>query len=351
MNTRLYTLDYLRGLSALGIMVYHYLFWLNGVFTSDQFMGRVGVYGVAIFYVLSGLTLYHVYEYSQTLTGFSIGNFFKKRIYRIFPLLWLVTLVAIVLSRKMPNPLDVFLNLSGLFGFVRWDVYFSTGVWSIGNELVFYSVFPLLLMICMRKPWLLLVLIAFAGVLHHLFAFQLLDAQQPLADQWHTYVNPLNQIFFFVAGCAIGYWTKARVFQPLTAATLLGLGILLFVFIPAEGNTVALISGYNRWWFTAACILICLGAYKISGRLPGALHNVFKLLGEGSYSLYLLHPLVFTVWAFIFHWLENNNRMLPWSVKLLTPMAFTLVLSYFVYEYFEKYFMRMGRQSSPGKPS
>ena len=179
----------------------------------------------------------------------------------------------------------------------------------------------------------------------------LLDAQQPLADQWHTYVNPLNQIFFFVAGCAMGYWTKARAFQPLSSLFLLVLGILLFVLIPAEGNTVALISGSNRWWFTTACILICLGAYKISGRLPGALHTVFKLLGEGSYSLYLLHPLVFTVWAFIFHWLENNNRMLPWSVKLLTPMVITLVLSYFVYEYFEKYFMRLGRQSSPGKPS
>jgi peptidoglycan/LPS O-acetylase OafA/YrhL len=351
MNTRLHTLDYLRGLSALGIMVYHYLFWLNGSFTSDQFMGRVGVYGVAIFYVLSGLTLYHVYEYSQVSTGFSIGNFFKKRIFRIFPLLWLVTLGAIVLSRKMPNLPDVFLNLTGLFGFVRWHVYFATGAWSIGNELVFYSKFPLILLICMRKPWILLVALALTGLLHHLFAFEFLDAQKPLADQWHTYVNPLNQIFFFVAGCAIGYWTKARSFQPLSATVLVGLGLLLLAWIPAEGNTISIVTDYNRWLFTSACMLICLGAYKLSVRLPGSLHTVFKMLGEGSYSLYLLHPLVFTVWAFIFHWLEQSNHMLPWAVKLLTPIAITLVLSYFVYEYFEKYFMRLGRQSSPGKPS
>ena len=351
MNNRLYSLDYLRGLAALGIMVYHYLFWLDGAFTSDQFMGRVGVYGVAIFYVLSGLTLYHVYEYSQTGAGFSIGNFFKKRIFRIFPLLWLVTVIAIVLSRKLPNPVDVVLNLTGLFGFVRWDVYFSTGVWSIGNELVFYGVFPLLLLICMRKPWMMIAPLALAGVLHHLFAFQLLDAHQPLADQWHDYVNPLNQIFFFVSGCVIGCWTKARAFKQSTATVLLGLGLLLFVSIPAEGNTVTLITGANRWLFTLACILICMGAYKLSTRLPGMLHTAFKMLGEGSYSLYLLHPLVFTVWAFIFHWVEKNSHEIPWAAKLLTPMVITLVLSYFVYEYFEKYFMRLGRQSSPGKPS
>ena len=58
---RLYNLDYLRGLVTFGIMIYHYLSWTLGKFTADTFMGRVGIYGVSIFYVLSGLTLYYVY--------------------------------------------------------------------------------------------------------------------------------------------------------------------------------------------------------------------------------------------------------------------------------------------------
>jgi len=42
----------------------------------------------------------------------------------------LATIIAIILSGKMPNPFDLFLNLSGLFGFVKWDAYFSPGIWS-----------------------------------------------------------------------------------------------------------------------------------------------------------------------------------------------------------------------------
>ena len=58
---RLYNLDYLRGIVAFGIMIYHYFLWTFGKFSADTFIGRLGIYGVSIFYVLSGLTLYYVY--------------------------------------------------------------------------------------------------------------------------------------------------------------------------------------------------------------------------------------------------------------------------------------------------
>lgn len=351
MTARLYSLDYLRGLAAFGIMIYHYLFWIQGAFTSDRFMGRVGVYGVAIFYVLSGLTLYHVYEYSQGKKPFSVGQFFRKRIYRIFPLLWLVTILAIIISRKMPNLLDVFLNITGLFGFVRWDVYFSTGAWSIGNELVFYSVFPFILFACMRRPILLVTYIGAAFALHHYFAYYRLNPTIPLSDQWREYVNPLNQLFFFVAGIAIGHFTKTRHFPLWSSLSIILTGLLLFTFIPAEGNTVALITEGNRWMFTLASLLICLGAYKMSGKLPSFLHSPLKLLGEASYSVYLLHPIVFAVCAFVFLKAEAQGLEITNIWKLAIPAGATLVLSYFVYFRFERYFMKRGHHSSPGSPS
>jgi exopolysaccharide production protein ExoZ len=351
MIARLYSLDYLRGLAAFGIMIYHYLFWIQGAFTSDSFMGRVGVYGVAIFYVLSGLTLYHVYEYSTSKETFSIGSFIRKRIYRIFPLLWLVTIIAILISRKAPNLVDVFLNLTGLFGFIRWDVYFSTGAWSIGNELVFYSIFPFILFACMKRPVFLAAIIAAAFGLHHYFAYYVLHPSLPLSEQWRDYVNPLNQIFFFVAGIAIGHFTKARLFPFWCGLSIILIGFLLFTFIPAEGNTATLITEDKRWMFTLASLLICLGAYKMTGKLPSILHGAFKLLGEASYSVYLLHPLVFAIWAFAFHRAEARGIEI-WNVwKLVVPIAATLLLSYYVYFRYERYFIKKGHQSSPGSPS
>ena len=351
MNTRLSSLDYLRGFSALGIMVYHYMFWLNGAFTSDQFMGRVGVYGVAVFYVLSGLTLFHVYEQTTAGANFSISHFFKKRIYRIFPLLWLVTLSSIVLSRKLPNLVDVLLNLTGLFGFLRWDVYFSTGVWSIGNELVFYSIFPLIMYVTRRSPSLLFALLLLSAFTHHFFAFQTINTDTSLSDQWHSYVNPLNQFFFFLSGCVLAYLFKKRQFKTVHCMALIALSLVVFVAYPASGDTVQLITGTNRWIFSLASILLCLGFYKATTHLPSALHRALSLLGEGSYSLYLLHPLVYIVWAFLLKSLDQLGYTLPFALRLLSPMVVTLVLSYFVYERFEKFFMRLGRQSSPGSPS
>jgi len=139
---RLHNLDYLRGLAATGIMIFHYLSWTLNNFPSETFLARVGLYGVAIFYVLSGLTLYYVYYNKMTFSKKYLQSFFKKRVLRIFPLMWLVTLLHIFLSNKVPDFYILFLNLSGLFGFIKWDAYFSTGVWSIGNELVFYAFFP-----------------------------------------------------------------------------------------------------------------------------------------------------------------------------------------------------------------
>jgi exopolysaccharide production protein ExoZ len=343
MSARLYTLDYLRGLAAFGIMVYHFLFWLHGPFMANQFLGRVGIYGVAIFYVLSGLTLYHVYEYSNEGGRFSLSTFFKKRFFRIFPLLWLVTICAIILSQKQPNLIDLLLNLSGMFGFLRWDVSFATGAWSIGNELVFYSVFPLILFACMRSRLLLFILLIAAATLHHYFSFHVLDANHSSAEQWHDYVNPLNQIFFFISGCVIGFLTKQRHFAIGTSTSILIGGLALFILTPAVGNNIVLLTGVNRWIFTAACLLICLGAYKLNIPLTGKLHSALKMLGESSYSVYLLHGLVFTVWAFLLKKIILFGFDMPLILKVLVPITLTLFLSYFVYTYFEKFFMQMGK--------
>ena len=77
----------MRGLAALGIMFYHFSTWTFGEVDSSTIIGRIGIYGVSIFYVLSGLTLYHVYdkklfEAAPAATGFSkLRDFYIKRVF------------------------------------------------------------------------------------------------------------------------------------------------------------------------------------------------------------------------------------------------------------------------------
>jgi exopolysaccharide production protein ExoZ len=340
---RLHNLDYLRGLAAFGIMIYHYLTWTRGSFEANTFMGRLGIYGVSIFYVLSGLTLYYVYYNKMQPAKAEIIAFVKKRVFRIFPLLWLVTIVAILLSKKIPDFGNLALNLSGLFGFVKWDTYFSPGVWSIGNELVFYVFFPFFVLFTKTSKPVMAGLSAAILGLYLYFAFFKLSQDQTLGEQWRNYVNPLNQVFLFLGGFLIGVLLHRVKLSNTLALVMLFAGLALFIFYPAAGNPIHLVTGVNRLVFTACCLLICIAFYKITFTLPALIHKPLTLLGEASYSVYLLHPVVYTLTGFAFKFMGNHIYVFPESVRLLTAVASTLIISYFVYQYFEKYFMKLGR--------
>jgi peptidoglycan/LPS O-acetylase OafA/YrhL len=339
--TRLYNLDYLRGLAAFGIMIFHFFSWSFGEYSSHSLMGRLGLYGVSVFYVLSGLTLWHVYFPRSTFTRSEMMAFVTKRVYRIFPLLWLVTILSILASRKTPDGLDLFLNLSGLFGFLKWDAYFSPGVWSIGNELVFYAFFPIFVILTKRnRPAMVALSLAIAG-LYGYFAFARLDANLPLEQQWKNYINPLNQVFLFLGGFLIGLFLSARAVPNWINAILLGVAFALMTFTPAQGDRIHLVTGLTRLLLTLSCFLICAGFFKLDLRLPALLHKPLVLLGEASYSVYLLHPLVFGVVRLVL-----SRFHAPVWVTLATAIAASLLGSYFVYEYFEKWFMKLGRNRS-----
>lgn len=332
---RLVNLDYLRGVCAFGIMIFHYTGW--GSESSSSFMGRVGIYGVSIFYILSGLTLNHVYNEKLNISVEGILNFFKKRIFRIFPLLWLVTILSILLYPERFNWLDLFLNFTGLFGFLRWDHYFAMGGWSIGNELVFYVFFPFFLIMSKFNKIYFKILIGILFFVNLYFTFIILDVNVRLAEQWRNYVNPLNQVFLFLGGFLIFSGFSKRENNNLLYLFFLLLAILLFVFYPVHGDSINIVTGFNKILFTMICFVICISFYKISFKMPEFLHRPLSLLGEASYSVYLLHPIVLAV-------IQILGKQLGISGIYIIALSIllTLIISYFVYEYFEKHFIRKG---------
>lgn len=144
-SKRVQSLDYLRGITAVCVMLYHFVVWTKGPLNVETFLGKAGIYGVSVFYILSGLTLCLVYK-KRALSWKSSNEFAIKRLFRIFPLLWLSIGLTILLKYYQHKPLPdywlLWLNSTGLFGFLHPGAYISTGAWSIGNELVFYTLFP-----------------------------------------------------------------------------------------------------------------------------------------------------------------------------------------------------------------
>ncbi|MEP2236872.1 MAG: acyltransferase [Maribacter sp.] len=345
---RIYNLDYLRGLAAFGIMIYHYLTWTYGKYSAETFLGKFGIYGVSIFYILSGLTLYYVYYSRMNFSKNDLSSFFRKRIFRIFPLLWLVTIIAVILSRKIPNFYDLFLNLTGLFGFLKWDTYFSTGAWSIGNELVFYAFLPVFILLSKSYKSIMTIFSIIIFSLYVYFAFFLLNDELPLSKQWTSYVNPLNQVFLFLGGFLIGlFLNNVKLKNTILSIGLLA-SILIFILYPVSGDTINIVTGFNRLGLTACCLVICATIYKISIKLPSFIHKPLMIIGETSYSIYLLHPLVYSAVGIIITLINAKFTKVevPIFIKLSLSIAITLLLSYFVYIYYERYFLKFGRKKT-----
>ena len=344
---RLHELDYLRGIAALGIMLFHYLTWTKGEFSSDDTMGRIGIYGVSIFYMLSGLTLYHVYNEPLSKGFREVGLFLKRRVLRIYPLLIISTILTVfIFNGGEFQTRELLLNLSGLFGFFDWSHGIAVGSWSIGNELVFYVLFPVFVFLYhkSRPAFLIFCVGTFATFLY--FAYFLHDPSSSLASdiQRSYYCNPLNHLFLFLGGYLIGAWLEHVELRKHWSLTILLVGLILFIAWPEEGDRLRLVCGNTRVALTASCFLICIGFYKSNYPLPALVTRPLSMLGEISYSVYMLHPIVHRSILYPINYVRAHFFPVPESLRFALAVVLTLFISYFVYQYFEKYFIRLGKK-------
>jgi exopolysaccharide production protein ExoZ len=343
---RLFNLDYLRGAAAFSIMIYHYFSWSYGKYDANTAMSRIGVYGVSLFYILSGLTLYHVYFNKLDASTSGLTDFFKKRFFRIYPLMWLVIILNLMVTIRVPQAQKLLLNLSGLFGFVSWDSYYAVGLWSIGNELVFYVFFPVFVLLMKFSRPAMVILGIMVLALYVYFAFYRLSPDLTLSEQWRDYVNPLNQVFLFMSGFFMGHFFKSQKVNPLIVLTILLIGLAVFVFYPATGDRISLVTGIPRIIFTVVCLMICFSFFKLKIPLPHYLHHPLTKLGESSYSVYLLHPII---WKLFYYFSRGSREYLSIEIPqwiLITVAGITsLYVSYLVYMKYEKYCQRLGRKN------
>lgn len=338
-KNRINSLDVLRGLMASGIMVFHnYItFFRSG--DSSSLIEKIGIYGVSIFYVLSGLTLYLVYKDSLRPEIKSISSFFIRRIFRIYPLMWLVIFLTMIAKGYFHPWKVVVLNLTGLFGFVFRTDYIAVGQWSIGNELVFYLFFPLFFFLSRFSRVLFYISLLISLGVGLYFCFYVLQPAQTLANQWDGYIHPMNQLCLFSGGIFIGFLIHKVNFSKHSIAirTIFFASLLAFIFIPVAGDTINLVTGLNRILYLLICYLICFTSYFQKFNAPTAIRSFFTRLGEASYSIYLLHP-IFTI--LVKKHFPDLSPILSIGICILS----SLLTSFVVYASIEKYFMALGRK-------
>lgn len=330
---RIESVDVLRGLFAVSIMVYHCLFWSF----EDRFANPVGawriadwlgIYGVEAFFIISAISLTHVYGVDRLRTKNSVKDYFWKRLVRLWPLYTMATLVATAfrfMKHEAPIPLDLALNLTLLFGFVDPAKSAVIGGWSIGVEVVMYALFPILVWLSrLWKPAIaILALGSFAAMM--LWQTKIVgNIMDPFLGS--IYVHPINHLFFFVSGCVVyGLWESKPDFSRFWSLAFFVVAVAAILFF-STGQT-EIVTGWRRVLFAFLIVAFCWSVkpLKFSRSEPTGKRNLLVKglihLGAISYSVYLLHP-------FVYQGLKLLGAAPPqvaYGTMLFTPLVATAV--------------------------
>lgn len=288
--TRHHPLDYLRGVLALSVMGYHYNLFQNRHYV---LLDKLGIWAVLTFYVISGISFGFVYR-GLELRARSVLAFFVKRYARLLPV-YVVALLGVlgipIGSYLLGNPVDLpdhlLTNFTLTFGFIDASRYVVTGGWSIGNELVYYVTLPLLIAALRFDRRLFLAAAGLAVSLAVWWAFGRLDPDRALADQWNVYISPFSHWYLFALGVGVSA-TRIRVpgWVPLLVA-------LVFVALPLGIGQIQIVTRWTWVAYTLTCTLLAASVYWWTPD-PQPLHGLLSFLGRSSYSIYLLHPVVYS---------------------------------------------------------
>lgn len=335
---RVHSIDYLRGVLAFLIMIYHYSNWEN-IFIPDasSFLAIIAIYGVSLFFIISGFSL--TVTYIQVFNSFSVKNilkFFLKRFARIYPLFWLITSIYLSLiffsGKDFPDIYQIISNLTISFSFFSEYSAFTPGGWSIGIEIFLYVFFPFLILFLNKYVYAEIILILFILTSIYISAYLLYDISAA-KDYWNKYLNLINHVYFFIFGMIVGsfyyrYNNFFKINKSLIEITSILL-IIIFIYYPIEGEVINLLLGENRIILTAFVFLIFLLIVMYNPYLnyKSRISRTFNFFGDISYTLYLLHPIIYMI---INHFININSML-----KVILMMLLTVIASSIIYMLFE----------------
>lgn len=327
-------IDGLRAISVLSVIFYHAEFELF----------RGGFVGVDVFFVISGYLITSII-YSEISSGnFSLKNFYRRRIRRIFPALFFVMASCVIFAWLWLLPTDfvayaqsqvaVSMFASNIWFWYNIGYFDTDGAlkpllhtWSLAVEEQFYLLYPVGFLILTRflKRW-ALACVLFVAFLSFAFA------------QWAAYEQP-NFAFYFLPARIWELLVGASVSLILTSKSgkqlrrgfrevCAGVGILMVAYSFFLFDRFTPFPGVFALVPTLGAALIIVFAEKDTwiGRLLSL--KIFVQVGLVSYSAYLWHQPIFA-----FARLRSLETLTSYSRTLL--LLATFGLAFFTWKFIE----------------
>lgn len=346
-------IQYLRGFAAILVVIWHanWLVSLPPSYGESPFrLAETGLFGVAIFFVISGFII-TIVSFGQIRA--TIAEFFLRRFVRIIPFMWVCVIGYNLLSLAGSGRPDL---LPGLRAMALWPIgeLRPHVVWTLRHEFIFYILFALTMLRSRPQPyvlvaWFLAPLAWYAAA--HLLAWPELLQPESTGLALATvvgYGNIMMPNLQFGMGFALGLlWLNNH---PLVR-TRYPAALLVTIVATTLATVIvgALLSEDNGlralWWTLFATIVVWLGI--VSVEKPGPLHSLGMLLGNASYSIYLTHAATVVVLIQISARLHNP---LPSTAFVILTVICSIVAGILIHWYVEQpligYCRRLGRRRS-----
>jgi peptidoglycan/LPS O-acetylase OafA/YrhL len=379
-------LDGVRACAITLVMLFHYP-WAQRFYGHNPVHG--GFLGVDAFFVLSGFLITTLLLQEHTSHGsFSLRRFYARRALRLLPALGVLVGAALVMRVLLADNNANRPAALGFFGMIfyvaNWVEIYRHGAlglfsytWSLAIEEQFYLVWPVVLLLMLRRRLSIrtIAMVTGAGIV---------AAAVWRAWYWHSHFGPrrfVDYYFLITAHAATdtgaldhrtAVWNRWY-FGSDTRADALLVGcltaIVLFAVLPRLGARARMrLSAAAGVAFVACGIIVWRAVVVLSGWLPawgilalevgvavliaglvaaprGPLARLLALpplawLGRRSYAVYLYHPVVFT-------YLSRTHVHLAPPVSLVFQFTVVFVLAELSYRLLEGPMLRRKRRFEP----
>jgi len=322
----------LRGLAAFMIFFIHSM---NGYIEhvcpdcSSRFteiISNIGVFGVEIFFFLSGFVIY-----SASIRT-APKDFFLHRFWRIYPVFILFTLLYFIMNhfiQVVPEKDNIFYLM---FNMIFINVFTGTpsltpNAWTVVLEIWYYVATFFIVNSWINKKGNFLMLI---GIL--LAAY--------LIVYW-----PIT-LYYIIGVIASIFISKYLIFiQRLTKLTinsiqLISLIIMLTIIIKGHDYYTwsMIISNFNVLLLLMTLFIVMILMFHEDSFLALILSNeIFLILGTVSYTLYLAHPYSYIISRKIIEYFFSTDYLIEISIIFFIFLLFSLTFSlvWFVHYLFE----------------
>ncbi len=269
----------LRAIAALSVVLCHFSYLSN--ILSGRPHDPIPLYslasGVDLFFVISGFIM----VYSSTRLFGSDGawkSFVARRLIRIVPMYWIATIVATALRAAPPD--DVLKSLIFLPYGNGFPVLASG--WTLNFEMFFYLVFAAALFL-QRRMAVVAVCVALIGL--NILSW----ISPPSSFEIVFWSDPIILEFCFGMVIALLYLEGGIRLHPIPRILLVIFGATAIWFYGASG---AVPSGYRFVFWGIPVAAIFAGTVLGNDITLSYFTGPIKLLGDASYSIYLVHGLV-----------------------------------------------------------